>query len=173
MDKMTAYLENWWLVALQVTKRVQKNSVINDELLDQVWWYNIKRFFYVIPKLSSANLCKPVHDIINYSTFICQFESGKCGKEGKQLQKLEYIENEKTFSDEIKSIFHSFWRAIICWKNTLQFANYWHWRLLLRKSPCSVSNYKVCPLIPCQNPSENSLLKQKNNHGAKHSWQIQ
>ena len=35
-------------------------------------------------------------------------ESGKCGKEGKKLQKFEYLENEKSFLDEIKNIFHSF-----------------------------------------------------------------
>ena len=45
------------------------------------------------------------------------FGSGKCVKEGKKLQKLEYLENEKGFLNEIKSIFHSFWRAIIWWKN--------------------------------------------------------
>ena len=50
----------------------------------------------------------PIHDIINYSSSICRFESGKCGKEGKILQKLEYLENEKSFLDEIKNIFHSF-----------------------------------------------------------------
>ena len=38
-------------------------------------------------------------------TSICPFESGKCGKEGKKLQKLEYLENERSFSDEIKTIF--------------------------------------------------------------------
>ena len=39
-------------------------------------------------------------------------------KEGRtEIQKNEYIENEKSFSDEIKSIYHSFWRAIIWWKN--------------------------------------------------------
>ena len=41
--------------------------------------------FLVIPKITSANLCKSVHDIINYSTFICPFESGMCEKEGKKL----------------------------------------------------------------------------------------
>ena len=56
----------------------------------------------------SANLCKPIHDIINYSTFICTFESGYCGKEEEKLQKLEYLENEKSFFDEIKNIFYSF-----------------------------------------------------------------
>ena len=69
----------------------------------------------MIPKITSANLCKPIHDI-NYSTAICPFESGKYGKEGKKLQKFEYLEKEN-FLDEIKNIFHSFCRAIIWWKN--------------------------------------------------------
>ena len=33
-----------------------------------------------------------------------------------EIQKYEYLENEKSFLDEIKSIFSSFWRAIIWWK---------------------------------------------------------
>ena len=32
------------------------------------------------------------------------------------IQKFEYLDKEKSFLDEIKSIFHSFWRAIIWWK---------------------------------------------------------
>ena len=56
----------------------------------------------------SANLCKPIHDIINYSTAICLFEYGNCGNEGKKLQKFEYHEKEKSFLDEIKNISHSF-----------------------------------------------------------------
>ena len=50
----------------------------------------------------------PIHDIINYSTYTCPFESENGGKEGKKLQKFEYLENEKSFLDEIKSIFRSF-----------------------------------------------------------------
>ena len=34
--------------------------------------------FRVIPKITSANLYKPIHDIINYSTSIWPFEVGKC-----------------------------------------------------------------------------------------------
>ena len=64
--------------------------------------------FWVILKIKSVNLCKPIYDIINYSTSICPSESGKCGKEGKLLQKFEYLENEKSFLDEIKNIFPSF-----------------------------------------------------------------
>ena len=73
--------------------------------------------FWVIPKIISANLCKPIYDIINYSTSIYPFESGKFGKEEKKWQKFEYLENEKSFFDEIKKIFHSFLRAIMWWKN--------------------------------------------------------
>ena len=43
--------------------------------------------------------------------------SGKCGKKGKKLQKFEYLENEKSFFDEIKNTFQSFGRAITWWKN--------------------------------------------------------
>ena len=52
---------------------------------------------WVIPKITSANLCKLIHYIINYSTSIYPFEFGMCGKEGKKLQKFENLENEKTF----------------------------------------------------------------------------
>ena len=46
-----------------------------------------------------------IHDTINYSSFICPFESGKCEEEGKQSQKFENIKNRKRFLDETKSIF--------------------------------------------------------------------
>ena len=49
-----------------------------------------------------------MHDIVNYSTSIYPFESGKCRKEEEKLQKPEYLENEKSFLDEIKNILHSF-----------------------------------------------------------------
>ena len=46
-----------------------------------------------------------MNDIINYSTSICPFESGKSGKEEEKIQKLEYLENEKRFLDEKKTFF--------------------------------------------------------------------
>ena len=58
-----------------------------------------------------------MHDIINYTISICPFQSKKCGKEGKKLQKFEYVKNKKSFFDEIKNIFYNFLRAIIWWKN--------------------------------------------------------
>ena len=42
----------------------------------------------------------------HHKLFICVFKSGKCEKGGKKLH--EYLENEKSFSDKIKSIFYSF-----------------------------------------------------------------
>ena len=47
-------------------------------------------------------------NFINYFTSICPFESGKCRKEGGKIQNFEYLENEKSFLDEIKNIFHRF-----------------------------------------------------------------
>ena len=49
-----------------------------------------------------------MHDIINYSTSICPFESGKSGKKETKIQTFEDLENGKSFLDEIKNIFHSF-----------------------------------------------------------------
>ena len=46
-----------------------------------------------------------MHGIINYSTSVCLFESGKGGKEEEKMQKIEYLENGKSFSDEMKNIF--------------------------------------------------------------------
>ena len=40
--------------------------------------------------------------------FHLSFFNLKCGKEGKKSQKSEYLENENSFLDEGKNIFHSF-----------------------------------------------------------------
>ena len=46
--------------------------------------------FWVIPKTTSADLCKSIHDI-NYSISTYPFESGKCGKERKGKEKITKI----------------------------------------------------------------------------------
>ena len=52
------------------------------------------------------------------SSIILQSNDRQVEKEGRtEIQKIEYLENEKSFLDEIKRIFHSFWRAIIWCKN--------------------------------------------------------
>ena len=38
----------------------------------------IEHSFLLIPKIKYANLCKPIRDIINYSSSTCPFESEKC-----------------------------------------------------------------------------------------------
>ena len=53
--------------------------------------------FWVIPKTTSANLCKPIDDIINYYTSICPFESGKFRKEGKNYKKLNISRAKRAF----------------------------------------------------------------------------
>ena len=72
--------------------------------IDDLMWSS----FWVIPKITFAKLCKPIHDIMNFSTSICPFESGRFGKEGKKLQKFESFEKEIRILDKIKNIFHSF-----------------------------------------------------------------
>ena len=47
----------------------------------------------------------------NYYSFIWSFGSGECGKEGKKLQKFEYIENEKSSLNDIKNIFKNAWNV--------------------------------------------------------------
>ena len=44
----------------------------------------------------------------NYFTSICPYESRKCGKEGKKSQKIEYLDKEKSFCDEIRTCFCNF-----------------------------------------------------------------
>ena len=111
--------KNWRLVALDwgssytVTIvmelcRVDSAMVVLDKWLSYRGCH-ISRFD-CIPKITSANICKIVYNIINYSTFICPFEFLKCGKEGKKLQKIEYLESKKSFFDEMKNIFIVFER---------------------------------------------------------------
>ena len=52
--------------------------------------------FWVIPKIISASLCKPIHDI-NYSTSICPFESGKCENEHENYKNLNILRTKRAF----------------------------------------------------------------------------
>ena len=60
--------------------------------LDGVIWSG----FWVTPKIAPANLCKTIHDIINYTTFICPFESGKESVERKGKITKIWISWERT-----------------------------------------------------------------------------
>ena len=97
-------------------KTSSKNFFISYILSDQVWWCNIKRFL----SYSKNYICKFMqtnswhHKLFH---FHLSFGIRKVWKERGKLQKIEYLEKEKSFLDEIKNTFHSFWRAIILWKN--------------------------------------------------------
>ena len=69
-------------------KQVHKNFIISYILTDEIWWCKIIGF-WIIPKITPLNLCKTIHDIMNYSASTCPFESGKCGREEEKIQKLE------------------------------------------------------------------------------------
>ena len=69
-----------------------------DCLYIYIYIYTYTYIYKVYSKNFISKFMQPIHDI-NYSTSICPFESGKCGKEGKKLQKFEDLENEKTFFD--------------------------------------------------------------------------
>ena len=67
-----------------------------------------------------------MHDIINYSTSICPFESGKSGKEDKKSQKFEYLEKGNSILDEIKNIFSQFLKGHHLVKNKSSMKNSGH-----------------------------------------------
>ena len=110
-------------LTLQVTKQIQKNSFIPSclsilycVLPDQVWWCNIKCFLSYsknyISNFMQANSWH--HELLHFhlSSWIW-----KVWKMRERITKLEYLKNEKSFFNEMKNIFYSFWRAIIWWKN--------------------------------------------------------
>ena len=60
------------------------------------------------------------HKLLDLSSINLKSNGWQGEKEGKmEIQKFKYLENGKSFLDEIKSIFHSFWRAIIWWEITI------------------------------------------------------
>ena len=106
-----------WPVAFQVRKQVQKKFFISYMLSEQVWWYYIKRFlsYYknYISKFMQANSWhyKLFH-------FHLPFWIWKVWK-GKKHKSLNILRTKESSLDEIKSICHSFLRAIIWWKKNL------------------------------------------------------
>ena len=72
-----------------------KQNVLLSSYLDKWWHQTLIRFIFN-------------HPLNQWLT------EGKRGEDGNK--KFEYLENQKSFFNEIKSIFHIFWRTIICWK---------------------------------------------------------
>ena len=76
-------------------------------LSDPVWWFNIKRFL----SYSKNYTCKFMeanswhHKLFH---FHLSFWIWKVWKGREKITKFEYLENEKSFLDEIKNIFSQF-----------------------------------------------------------------
>ena len=95
------------------------------------------------------------HELKALSSIILESNGQQVEKEGMtEIQKLEYLENEKSSLVEIKRIFNSVWRAIIPWKNKnlMKIANK-SFKVAIFSDVILVSNYhgskeKVINLIP-------------------------
>ena len=64
--------------------------------------------FWVISKNKYANLCKPIHRVVIIPVLSDALNLKTVERKGRKLQKIEYLENEKSFLYEIKIIFHNF-----------------------------------------------------------------
>ena len=58
--------------------------------------------------MSTAIVCKPGCDVMNFAVNFIFLIKPFFLNDKKPWQKLKYIENKKSFYDEIKSIFHYF-----------------------------------------------------------------
>ena len=85
-------------------------------LSEQVWWCTIKQFLSYsknyINKFMQPNPWH--HKLFNFHLFSWIW---KVWKKREKFKQIEYLENEKSFLDEIKKTFHSFWTTIIWCKN--------------------------------------------------------
>ena len=85
-------------------------------LLYQLTKFNLTLFFLLKVSMYYI-LIWTIDDFINFNIYISSPSKAiavKEKKEGKiEIQKFKYLENEKSFIDEIKSIFHNFSMAII------------------------------------------------------------
>ena len=54
-----------------------------------------------------------IHDVTNFPPPLVLLNLESVERKGKKIQKFEYLENEKSFFDEIRNIFYNFWRANI------------------------------------------------------------
>ena len=83
----------------------------------------------------------------SYSTSICPFESGKCGKEEEKLYKFEYLENEKSFSDYIKNIFQFLKGCNFVKKNKNSIKNRKHRLKVCFVKTKEINSVHVCGLL--------------------------
>ena len=88
------------------------NKFRKNPLFVKVWWCHVKHFL----SYSKSYICKFMqvnswhHKLFHFHLTLWIWKVWK-GRE--KIQKFKYLENENSFLDEIKNIFHSFVRAII------------------------------------------------------------
>ena len=71
----------------------------------------IQSGFWVIPKILFPNFCKPIQDVIIIPVSSDPVNMVTVKRKGEALEKLEYLENKKTFLVEKKSTVRNFWNA--------------------------------------------------------------
>ena len=72
----------------------------------------IKSVFWVIAEITFTNLYEPIHDVIIISVLYNPLNDKMWKGKGK-IQNIEYLENEQSFLDEIKTIFHNFLNLLV------------------------------------------------------------
>ena len=84
---------------------------------------NVISFFFlkIWNKMCYWVLIQTIDNIMNFKIYLRSSSKAMANRQKKmgrtEIQKIEYLEKKESFVDEIKSSFHSFWRAIIWWKN--------------------------------------------------------
>ena len=68
----------------------------------------IQSGFCVIPKITFVNLYKTIQDIITIPVLFEPLNLKTLERNEKKLQKIEYLEDQKSFQDKINIIFHNF-----------------------------------------------------------------
>ena len=59
----------------------------------------------VIPKITFAKLCQPIHEVLIIPVSSDLFNLENVGKGEGITKKIEYLKNEKSYLDEINSFF--------------------------------------------------------------------
>ena len=89
--------------------------------LDSINWPNfiawLPLLLEIFVKLCIAIACFPGCDVVNFEINLIFLIKAFLYKTKKSLQKFKYLENEKSFKGDIKSIFHHFQRVF---KNSLR-----------------------------------------------------
>ena len=111
LKKLTIFLLNPFLFNGQ-SYQIQKGPRTSDQLLFRlqtkltkisllVMYYPTKfiniKWFWVIPKMTPGNLCKPIHDIIIIPLPFVLYNTGSVEKKGKNYKNLNILRMKRAF----------------------------------------------------------------------------